>query len=86
MIEPSGLNEGGHVSRNPSKGLKEKSYDEISGGNYFGHFEKEKIEKSFSSLDKKHSDLTKLRWRRINHLLYFTFGCVFILFFKYIYE
>ena len=74
------------MSNDPLIGLKEKSYDEIAEGNYFGHFEKEKIEKSFSSLDTKHSDLTKLRWRRINHLLYFTFGCVFILFAKFIYE
>ena len=81
------LNEHGrHVSRDPSIGLKEKSYGELSDRNYFGDFEKEKIEKSFLSLDKKHFDLTKLRWRRINHLLYFTFGCVFILFAKYIYE
>ena len=70
------------MSKDPLIGLKEKSYDEIADGNY----EKDKIEKSFSSLDTKHSDLTKLRWRRINHLLYFTFGCVFILLAKYIYE
>ena len=73
----------GVQSLDPLSGLKENVFRGISERDY-----NEKHEKSFSNLDKNHADqtLAKFRWKRINQLLYFTFGCVFVLFFKYIYE
>lgn len=73
----------------PWLGLKKEFYDVISeqGDVDFPELDKEKLEKTFSRLDKKVSDraLTEFRWKRINLLLFFTFGSVFVLFAWYIY-
>ena len=81
-----------HHYNGPNKvhrSLIEESYDDLSEKGYvgFSELDKEKLEKSLSGLDKKLSDraLAKFRWKRVNLLLAFTFGCVFILFARYIY-
>ena len=73
----------------PWLGLKKEFYDVISeqGDVGFSELDKGKLEKTFSRLDKKVSDraLTEFRWKRINLLLFFTFGGVFVLFSWYIF-